>query len=620
MSGPIHILLIGVSPQRLEPLKHAGFLPTATEVRSREAAVRELTERSWDLVLCGYALPGLDALAAIALVRSTDPDLPVIIVTEPIGEDLAADLMRAGANDIVVMSRVARLAASVDHEMRSARRRRQLRKALLESEAVGESRDPATAISPGDPESFRALAENSPDLIARFGPDLRRLYVNPAIERLTGLPAGKLIGTRLSEVNFDERFAGPIEKALLEAFALGAEATLEVRLPGPGGERVYQLRIVPEQGPEGAVETVLVVSRDISALHRSEERMRDFIESALDAILTLDVNGRILEVNPALERMIGGTAEQIVGRAMAELVEPERAAELAESLRRAASGGETAHISTSLRDSAGNQIEIEATASRQSRRGAETLFVIARDVTERRRAAKELAEESRMAAVGRITTHVSHEFNNILMGIQPFADALKRMSTEPKILKMAEHISRSVRRGRRASENLRAFTQPTPPSLATIDLPAWLAESVRELELMLPAGVRLDVETSELPPSLRGDARQLMQALTNLILNARDALGSAGGSIRLAAQESPDPEDPSAAQRFLHLSVTDDGPGIPTEDRGYVFEPFFSSRLQPGLGLTTARQIIEGHGGRISIESVLGQGTTVHVFIPLPAE
>ena len=224
-----------------------------------------------------------------------------------------------------------------------------------------------------------------------------------------------------------------------------------------------------------------------------------------------------------------------------------------------------------------------------------------------------------MAAVGRITTHVSHEFNNILMGIQPFADALKRMSTEPKILEMAEHISRSVRRGRRASENLRAFTQPSPPAFATIDLPAWLADSVRELELMLPAAVRLEVVRGELPPSLRGDARQLMQVLTNLIVNAKDALGSAGGSIRLAAKVTPDPES-SPGARLLHLTVSDDGPGIATEDLGYVFEPFFSTRLRGGLGLTTARQITEAHGGRISIESVLGQGTTVHVFIPLIAE
>ena len=219
MSGPIHILLIGVSPQLLEPLKQAGFLPTATEVRSREAAARALTERSWDLALCAYALPGLDALAAIALARGSDPDLPVILVTDPIGEDLAADLMRAGANDIVVTSRLSRLSSSVEREMRAARRRRQLRKALLEDSE--DSRAPV-ASSQDDPNSFRALVENSPDLIARFAPDLRRVYVNPAIERLTGMPAGKLVGTRLSEVNFDERFSGPIEKALLEAFALGA--------------------------------------------------------------------------------------------------------------------------------------------------------------------------------------------------------------------------------------------------------------------------------------------------------------------------------------------------------------------------------------------------------------
>ncbi|MCA1733545.1 MAG: PAS domain-containing protein, partial [Acidobacteria bacterium] len=554
MNGPIRILLIGAPRDLVEPLEQAGYLPSATVVRSREEAARALAERSWDLVLCTYAVPGLDAVAALALVRSRDVDLPVILVIDPIGEDLAADLMRAGANDIVLTSRLSRLPASVDRELRTARRRMHLRRALLERHSDGAEESSRSATMPDDPESFRALVENSPDLIARFGPDLRRLYVNPAIERLTGIQARKLIGTRLEEINFDERFANPIEKAVMEAFALGSEQTLEVRLPGPGDERVYQARIVPERGPGGAVQTVLVVSRDISALHRSEERLRDLIESALDAILTLDISGRILDVNPALERMIGEAAERIVGRAMAELVEPEGATEIAESLRRVANTGETALIATSLHGASGNRIEIEATASRQSRRGADAIFVIARDVTERRRAQAELAEASRMAAVGRITTHVSHEFNNVLMGIQPFADALKRMSTEPRILEMAEHISQSVRRGRRVSENLRAFTQPTPPALATIDLSAWLSESAQELERMLPPEVRLEVETGELPASLRADARQLMLVLTNIVLNARDALGNAGGSIRLSAAAAPDPERSSPARGFLHLS------------------------------------------------------------------
>ena len=127
----------------------------------------------------------------------------------------------------------------------------------------------------GRDQVFRALVENTPDLIARFDHELRRIYVNPAIERLTGRPASELIGKTLTELNFHPQFSGKIEAALKEAFATGAETTLEVFLPAPDGtQRTYQALVVPERGASDEVDAALVISRDITAIRRDQERVR----------------------------------------------------------------------------------------------------------------------------------------------------------------------------------------------------------------------------------------------------------------------------------------------------------------------------------------------------------
>jgi two-component system, cell cycle sensor histidine kinase and response regulator CckA len=343
---------------------------------------------------------------------------------------------------------------------------------------------------------FKALVENTPDLIARFTRDLRRCYVNPAIERLTGRPSSELIGKTLSELNFEPRFSGQIEEALRDVFATAAERTLEVLLPSAAGERIYQLRIVPEFTLTGEVEFALVISRDITTIRREEAEHR--------------------QLQRELER-----ANQLIG-------------------------------------------------------------------------------------LGRVASAMSHEFNNVLMGIQSFAEVVLRSGQHPRVLDAARRILQSVERGRGITEELRAFTRSQPPVQVPIEVRSWLNESFPNV---MPDHVKFEIEVTG-SPKIHGDPQQLAQVITNIIANAREAIGSEKGSIRLGARLSAD-------ESLVEITVTDNGPGIDPQALARVFEPFFTTKEGgTGLGLAIARQVIAQHGGQLSVESNAPRGTVARIALP----
>lgn len=348
-------------------------------------------------------------------------------------------------------------------------------------------------------EVFKALVENTPDLIARFTRELRRCYVNPAIERLTGLPYSELVGKTLGELNFDARFSARIEQALRDVFATATERTMEAFLPSPAGERIYQLRIVPEFTRTGEVEFALVISRDITTIRHEE--------------------------------------------------------------------------------------------------------------AEHRRLQRELEHANQLIGLGRVASAMSHEFNNVLMGIQSFAEIVLRSGHEPRVLDAASRILQSVVRGRAITEELRAFARPQAPARSPIDVRSWLYEAFLN---ELPDHVTFEIEV-EGTPKIHGDPLQLTQVIANIIVNAREAIGGEIGSVRLRANTSAD-------GTLVEITVTDDGPGIDPRARARIFEPFFTTKEGgTGLGLAIAHQVIALHGGQLSVENNASRGTMVRIALPSTA-
>jgi nitrogen-specific signal transduction histidine kinase/CheY-like chemotaxis protein len=247
------------------------------------------------------------------------------------------------------------------------------------------------------------------------------------------------------------------------------------------------------------------------------------------------------------------------------------------------------------------------------------LIINCRDITERRKLETQLAQANRLAGLGRLAATVSHEFNNVLMGIQPFVDLIRRTALDRTSQHATLQITNSIRRGKRISEEILTFTRAVEPARRRVHVRTWLGELETELRALVGTNVRLAILAPE-ALALDADVGQLSQVLTNLAINARDAGAT---SIRIEASSVTGDgvfpfgvvRDPA---RFVHLRVADNGGGIPEAVIANVFEPLFTTKngSGTGLGLAVAHKIVAGHGGEIFVESTPGRGTVFHVFLP----
>jgi len=170
--------------------------------------------------------------------------------------------------------------------------------------------------------SQRALVENSPDVVARYDGDLRCLYANAAIERVTGRPPSAFAGRNMDEVGLPDDMVEALAAAVLGVFETGAEDALDYDLIGPEGLVAMHARLAPERGSDGGVESVLVVSREVTAertvqvaLRASEERHRSLVAAMADGVVMHGSSGAIIACNPAAEGILGLSADQMMGRA-----------------------------------------------------------------------------------------------------------------------------------------------------------------------------------------------------------------------------------------------------------------------------------------------------------------
>ncbi|HKR62083.1 MAG TPA: two-component regulator propeller domain-containing protein [Thermoanaerobaculia bacterium] len=354
--------------------------------------------------------------------------------------------------------------------------------------------------------------------------------------------------------------------------------------------------------------------RHQAELRRSEEHFRSLIENAADMILVVGSDDTIDYGSPSIERTLGFDAVVMHGRNLGDFLQSseEGAAFLAEVRERGR------HAATlPFRDATGARREVESIGAMF---GDGKVVVNCRDITDRRRLESQLEQANRLASLGRLAATVSHEFNNVLMGIQPFVDLIRRKATDAGVAHATMQMTRSVNRGKRISEQILRYTRPVEPTLRAVAVRSWLVDLETELRSLVGAEVRMAIVA---PGGLTIDAdtAQLNQVLTNLAINARDAGAT---SVRI---EAGTVEGDGAfsfgivrdSERYAHIRFTDNGGGIPDSVLPKIFEPLFTTKTSKGtgLGLAVAQQIVARHGGEMFVESRVGAGTTFHLFLPI---
>ena len=367
--------------------------------------------------------------------------------------------------------------------------------------------------------------------------------------------------------------------------------------------------------------------RNEEALLRSEGRYRSLIQSAVFGIFRATLDGRFLDVNPALVSMLGYTsAAQVLALNVQSDVFIDDAAKAAlqrSFLRRG--GFEGVEARWRCKDSGIITVRLSGRGVRDEREGAEVLEVIAEDVTERKLLEDQLRQAQKMEAVGTLAGGVAHDFNNLLTVISGYSQILMEQNTgNSKLSSSIEQIFHATDRAAALTRQLLAFSRRQMLQPQVVSLNRLIANVERMLQPLLGERIAIDVQAAHDLGTVKADPGQLEHIVMNLAVNARDAMQK-GGTISIQTANVDLGEDfarihPGAAPgRYVMFSITDSGTGMDADTLAHIFEPFFTTK-EPGkgtgLGLSTVYGIVKQSGGYITVDSSLGVGTTFRIYLP----
>jgi signal transduction histidine kinase len=248
-------------------------------------------------------------------------------------------------------------------------------------------------------------------------------------------------------------------------------------------------------------------------------------------------------------------------------------------------------------------------------------FLILRQMRSLLRLERARQSEERFVALGEISARVTHEYNNILMTIQPWVEVLRRrLPDERDAVTAVDRIDEALDRAKVVTSEVLRFARPAPPELTTTNVCSLIGRFVESIRPMVRPGIAIRTECAS-DAHVLADAGQLQQVLTNLVLNARDAIEGAGQiSISCRVMDGSDSRLDfleRRARKVVRILVRDTGAGIAAGDLPHVFDPAFSTKSKgTGLGLAITRQIIRRHGGAIVARSTHGHGAAFHIYLP----
>ena len=465
-----------------------------------------------------------------------------------------------------------------------------------------------------------AIVESSDDAIISKNLDGVISSWNPAAVRMFGYTAEEMIGQSILKLIPDELHHE--EAAILSKIRSGQRIDHyeTTRLRKDGTRIEVAVTISPVKDSDGQIVGASKVARDISdRRHREEPRalLASIVDSSEDAIVSKDLNGIITSWNPAACRVFGYSADEMIGTSILRLIPTNLRSEEDMILGKIRAGERIDHYETTRKTKDGKEIAVSITISPVRDASGRVIGAskIARDVSERRKVERLLVQSEKIAATGRMAATVAHEINNPLESVMNLVYLARRNSsrggkafsylqTAEKELERVSHIAR---------QTLGYYKETGSPVKLDLhdlvnDVLSVYASKLQSNKISVQCNFRNERQIT----ASRGE---LLQVLSNVIANAVDAM-SPGGVLAIDIHETTE-----SGRCGVQLTVRDNGSGIEDQHKERIFEPFFTTKgdLGTGIGLWVSKQIIEQHGGGISIRSQTegkGKGTSVDIFLP----
>lgn len=464
---------------------------------------------------------------------------------------------------------------------------------------------------------------------------------NAGAERFKGYQVAEIIGQHFSRFYTEEdRHTGLPMRALLTAATEGRFEGEGWRVRKDGSRFWANVVIDAIRDEEGHVVAFAKITRDLTerrlvedALKQSEAQFRHLVQGVVDyAIFLLEADGTVASWNTGAERIKGYKREEIVGQHFSQFyTDEDRATGLpARALATAASEGKFEGEGWRVRKDGSRFWASVVIDALHDDRGTHIGFAkVTRDITERResrlaleQARDALFQSQKMEAMGQLTGGIAHDFNNLLAAVLGSLELAGKM-VEPgtKLARLLDNAVRGAQRGASLTKRLLAFARRQELKLEAIDLRALLRGMTDLLERSLGPSIGIETRCPHGLPPVMGDTNQLELAVLNLAVNARDAMPDGGRLViaaRLAAFAAKDNE--LAAGSYVCLSITDNGCGMDEATAAKALNPFFTTKglgNGTGLGLSMVHGLAEQSGGRLTLASTLGEGTTATIWLPI---
>ncbi len=599
-------------------LKRGSFEPIYTRVDNAEDLRAALSGSSWEIIICDHAMPQLDSFAALTIVKEMGLDLPFIVVSGVIGEEVAVATMRAGAHDYLMKDKLLRLVPAIERELQEAEGRRQRQQA---EEALRTSE-----------ERFRGLIENSPSAI--FLKDREHCFrlVNKRFEQWYGVAEADVLGKTSYDL-FPQEYADVYTSQDDEVLKTGKVTEREITVPFADGT-LHPVLVIkyPVFDAHGHPVGVGAINSDMTARKQAEDelrRQRDMLDVTLssigDAVIATDTHSRILFFNRVAEALTGWPQQDAIGRPLDEVfrIVHEQTLQpvdnpVARVLREGIIVGLANHTALITRQNQMIPIADSAAPIRSSGGILQGVVLVFRDITEQKQLEEVLLRARKVESVGVLAGGIAHDFNNLLTGIMGnISLAMMLVDQEAQVMARLTEAENACRRATKLTHQLLAFSKGGAPVRQTVSIAELLTESatfaLRGSNVRSVFTIAEDLWPADL------DADQINQALHNVVLNAAQSMPDGGtvdvqaSNVWLNAAEVP----PLKEGRYLKITVHDQGCGISADIQPNIFDPYFTTKEHgSGLGLATAYAIITKHDGFITVESEMGAGTTFVIYLP----
>jgi two-component system NtrC family sensor kinase len=593
-------------------------------VESGEAALRAISTFRPDLVFMDIKMPTMDGVDALRRIKLLDPSIEVVMITAYASLETVKSALTHGAFEYLVkpFSR-----QDLEETVRRAleRRRAQAMARGQVAQLAQEMRTLAAKTRELEEAARREAAEQS----------LRLAQLSLLREISRGILGQLDLGEMTAAITDQLRAGLGYDEVVIQ---LGQDASPPREGPGCA---VCPIRV------EGSLLGYLVVNNAASArpldprereflvmlseylaialqnsrlygeIAETKRSLEQIIRSAGEAIVSVDAEDRIVGWNLAAEQIFGWIQSEMLGRPITRLL-PEATYRQAKAEFRAGAPTRVFEIRSARWD--GSPIELGVTLSPMRGRGdaLEGVLAMIRDITAQRELENQMLQSEKLTALGQLAGGIAHDFNNLLQSILSYAQLMKRNPEKLELLRQGlSVIETAAVDGAETVRRIQEFARLRPDEpfvnldvnqvvreVVAITRPQWEAR-------MAERGVKIEL-VLELPGALltRGRPAQLREVMTNLILNALDAMPT-GGILKISARaEGPE---------WVSVAVIDTGTGIPEAVRGRIFDPFFTTKGEAGtgLGLSVSYSIVKRHGGEIRAESQEGRGSTFTVRLPV---